>query len=208
MGENGAGVPADPSIESGAAHSGERERLRATDLRGQIERANRLYYREDAPEISDAAYDKLQRELRKLEETYPDLVTPVSPTQTVGSEVGAAFRPLPHGSPMLSLDNAFGTQELVAWEEKNRRVLALSADVPIEYVCELKIDGLSVNLLYVSGQFRQGATRGDGYVGEDITANLQTIHSLPSRLSADPAALPSRIEVRGEVFMSIRNSRE
>jgi DNA ligase (NAD+) len=178
------------------------EQARALDLRAQIERANRLYYAEDAPEISDAAYDALQRELRALEEAHPELVTPDSPTQTVGAEIVTTFRPLRHRVPMLSLDNAFGADELRAWEEKGRRVLGVGPELPIEYVCELKIDGLSVNLTYEEGRFTQGATRGDGLVGEDITPNLQTIAALPRRLAVKSGAVPRLIEVRGEVFMS------
>jgi DNA ligase (NAD+) len=182
--------------------AGKAEQDRSDELRSQIARANYLYYSQDAPEISDAAYDALQRELRSLEEMYPELITPDSPTQTVGAEAVTTFQPLRHRLPMLSLDNAFGEDELRAWEEKNRRVLALEASVPIEYLCELKIDGLSVNLTYENGRFARGATRGDGYVGEDITHNLQTIPALPRQLTAGSTPLPSLIEVRGEVFMS------
>ncbi len=187
-----------------AARAGNAETDRAAELRALIARANELYYNRDAPEISDAAYDALQRELRQLEETFPELVTPDSPTQTVGSEVATTFRPLRHRLPMLSLDNAFSEDELRAWEEKNRRVLAIGPEPPIEYVCELKIDGLSINLAYEKGRFQQGATRGDGYVGEDITLNLETIGSIPRELKTDQDAIPARIEVRGEVFMSHR----
>jgi len=192
------------SAETGhePARAGSEEQDRAAELRARIQRANQLYYAEDAPEISDAAYDALQQELRRLEEAYPELVSADSPTQTVGSEAVTTFRPLRHQMPMLSLDNAFGTEDLRAWEEKNRRVLALGPDIPIEYVCELKIDGLSVNLAYENGRLKQGATRGDGYVGEDITLNLQTIPAIPRELKKTSEKLPQQIEIRGEVFMS------
>jgi len=191
-------------VDGGAiARAGAAEQDRAEALRAQIKRANHLYYVQDAPEISDAAYDALLKELRQLEERYPEQITPDSPTQTVGAEVSTTFRPLRHRQPMLSLDNAFGADELRSWEEKNRRVLGMRGDVPIEYVCELKIDGLSVNLTYENGRFSRGATRGDGYVGEDITRNLQTIEALPRMLSThEKPALPALIEIRGEVFMS------
>src|SRR5579872_2877803 len=166
------------ATEDGAARenrAGPEEQQRAEELRARIRRANDLYYNQNAPDISDAAYDALTRELRALEERYPELVTTDSPTQAVGAELITTFRPLQHRMPLLSLDNAFNSDELRGWEERTRRILAIGPDVPIEYVCELKIDGLSVNLTYERGSFVQGATRGDGFTGEDITLNLRTI---------------------------------
>src|SRR5581483_10668143 len=121
-------------------------------------------------------------ELRHLEETYPELVTPDSPTQRVGAEVATTFAPFRHRQPMLSLDNAFNIEQLRAWEERNRRLLGAGSDFAIEYVCELKIDGLSISLVYENGQFVAGATRGNGEIGEDITQNLRTIPAIPMRL--------------------------
>jgi DNA ligase (NAD+) len=160
------------------------QRQCAEDLRAQIQHANYLYYAEDAPEISDAAYDALMRELRELEETYPELVTPDSPTQRVGVDVVTTFQSLRHRVPMLSLANALGAEDLRAWEEKIRRHLHLGTEPVIEYVCELKIDGLSVSLTYEEGRFSVGGTRGNGEGGEDITLNLRTIQALPMQLRA------------------------
>jgi DNA ligase (NAD+) len=162
--------------------AGEPERERAEALRAQINRANTLYHVEDAPEISDAAYDALVRELRALEEAYPELVTPDSPTQRVGAEGVTTFTPLRHRVPMLSLDNAFSADDLRTWEDRIRRTLGAGPDFAVEYVCELKIDGLSVSLTYEDGRFVQGGTRGDGLVGEEITQNLRTIAALPLQL--------------------------
>lgn len=169
----------EPIRRAGAA-----EQERAEALKAQIRRANFLYHVEDAPEISDAAYDAMMRELRALEETYPELITPDSPTQRVGAEAAATFTPVRHRVPMLSLDNAFSVEDLRAWEEKVRRTLGAPADYPIEYICELKIDGLSVSLTYEAGRFALAATRGDGETGEDVTANLRTLRALPLTLQA------------------------
>ena len=178
------------------------DRDRADALRAQINHANYLYYAQDAPELSDAAYDALMRELRQLEETYPELVSADSPTQRVGTDVTDTFQPLRHRVPMLSLDNAFSMEDLRAWEDKIRRTLGAGPDLRVEYVCELKIDGLSIDLTYENGRFVQGGTRGDGLVGEDITLNLRTIPALPKTLRQENTF--SLIEVRGEVFMTHR----
>ena len=181
------------------------ERQRADDLRAAINHANYCYYVLDTPELSDASYDALMNELRALEERYPDFITPESPTQRVGSDVVTTFAPVTHRQPMLSLDNAFGADDLRSWEEKLRRVIGAAPDFPIEYICELKIDGLSVSLTYENGKFVQGGTRGNGEVGEDITPNLKTIPALPKTLrDAETSAIPALIEIRGEVFMSHR----
>src|SRR5258705_7074456 len=166
-------------------------------LREAIHRHNYLYYAEDRPEISDAEYDGLLRELRKLEEAHPELVTPDSPTQAVGGHAAQVFAPVEHKGPMLSLDNALSPGDLREFEGRLRRSLP-NAD--FEYVCEPKIDGLGVALLYTRGRFVRGATRGDGRVGEDITQNLRTIKVIPGSLKGELAKTTS-LEVRGEVFM-------
>ena len=164
------------------ARAGAQEQQRAEELRQQIRRANYLYYAQDEPEISDAAYDDLMRELRALEEQYPELLTAESPTQRVGTDAVTSFTPYPHRVPMLSLDNAFGAEDLRAWEEKLRRQAGAGPELLFEYVCEMKIDGLSVNLAYENGRFVSGGTRGDGQMGEDISLNLRTISALPMQL--------------------------
>ena len=166
-------------------------------LREAIHRHNYLYYVENRPEVSDAEYDRLLRELHALEEAHPELITPDSPTQGVGGRVGPAFAPVEHKGPMLSLDNALSADDLREFEARIRRALP-SAD--FTYVCEPKIDGLGVALLYTRGRFARGATRGDGRVGEDITRNLRTIKVIPGALKAELARVES-LEVRGEVFM-------
>ena len=173
-------------------------RARAEELREQIRHHDYLYYVLDRPEIDDAAYDALMRELRQLEERFPEIVTPDSPTQRVGGRPAAPFARVEHAEPMLSLDNAFGREELEAFDQRVRR--AVGDDVA--YVAELKIDGLSVALTYEEGRFVRGATRGDGEAGEDVTANLRTIRSLPLRLRDRERPVPRRVEIRGEVYMT------
>ena len=168
---------------------------RIAELRERIEKANYEYHALDAPTISDEAYDALMRELTELEAKHPELVTPESPTQRVGAAPSARFAPVEHASPMLSLSNAFDEAELRAFDQRVRK--ALGRD-DVAYVCELKIDGLAVNLTYQDGRFVQGATRGDGLVGEDITANLRTIKSIPLALRE---RRPGRVDVRGEVYL-------
>jgi DNA ligase (NAD+) len=173
---------------------------RAAELRAALERANRLYYVEDAPEISDAEYDALLRELQELEQAHPELRTPDSPTQRVGAAPSATFSEVRHATPMLSLSNAFSHDELRAFDARVRKGLDLPAPPDrapqLRYVCELKIDGLSVSLVYRAGRLHQAATRGDGTSGEDVTANVRTIAVLPDRLPE-----PADLEVRGEVYM-------
>lgn len=198
-------VQINTDLSGAVQQAGRGERDRAEALRAKIRRANYLYYALDAPEISDAEYDALMRELRALEEKYPDLVTADSPTQRVGTEPVTLFAPFPHRVAMLSLENAFTTAELRAWEDRLRRLLGAGTATTIEYVCELKIDGLSVSLLYEDGRFVKGGTRGDGAVGEDVTANLRTIPAVPLRLHDHDGALlptPRLIEARGEVFLT------
>src|SRR6266850_4249907 len=170
---------------------------RISELREQIHHHDYLYYTEARPEISDAEYDALMRELRELEAAFPDLVTPDSPTQRVAGQSVDAFRPVAHRAAMLSLDNATSPDDLREFEARLGRTLP---GTRLAYVCEAKIDGLGIALLYERGRFVRGATRGDGRVGEDITANLKTIRSLPMVLKGRLAALPE-VEVRGEAFM-------
>jgi DNA ligase (NAD+) len=189
-------------------------------LRREIDRHNHLYYIKDQPEVSDAEYDRLLKELTDIEQQYPQLVTPDSPTQRVGAQISAepaeslavttqvgvlvtrAFATLEHRQPMLSLGNAFSEDELRAFVGRVHRLLQIPETEQIEYVCEPKIDGLAVSLTYVNGVLASGATRGDGYRGEDITANLRTVRSIPPNLGHDAGlAIPSIIEVRGEVFL-------
>lgn len=168
---------------------------RAEDLRAQIEHHNVRYHQLDDPEISDVDYDQLVRDLAVLEELHPELITPTSPTQTVGATASTLFSPVEHRSRMMSLDNATSLDALVAWGKRMERFI--SGDVA--YVCELKIDGVAISLLYESGALVRAATRGDGLVGEDVTANVATIVAVPDRLAVDPA--PTALEVRGEVYM-------
>ena len=170
---------------------------RLAELRAQIIRHNDLYYVETRPEISDAEYDRLWRELVALEESHPELVTPDSPTQRPGGRRAETFAPVEHLVAMLSLDNAMSVEELQEFEARIRR--AQPAIAPA-YVCEPKIDGLGVALLYERGRFVRGATRGDGRIGEDITQNLRTIKSIPATLSG-PLEGAAKLEVRGEVYM-------
>jgi DNA ligase (NAD+) len=169
---------------------------RVAELRELIRYHNERYHELDDPEISDAEYDDLVRELRRLEEQYPALITPDSPTQQVGSAASATFAPVEHHVAMMSLDNAFDEAELRAWGTRVERGLGGAA---ASYVCELKIDGLAISVRYEGGRFVQAATRGDGRVGEDVTANVATIAALPKRLRGAPEVL----EVRGEVFMPV-----
>lgn len=165
---------------------------RVNELRRIIEHHNYMYYVLDSPEISDAEYDALMRELEQLESEYPELITPDSPTQRVGGQVSGQFQPVVHSVPLLSLNDVFSESEIRDFDRRVRA--ALGEDV--QYVLEAKIDGLSVALTYQDGLFIRGATRGDGFVGEDVTANLRTIRSIPLRLK-----MPINAEVRGEVFM-------
>lgn len=204
-------------MDKATAHS------RIIKLREELEHHRYAYYVLDAPEISDAAHDALKNELEDLERRFPDLITPDSPTQRVGAKASGAFPKLRHATPMLSLFDAFGSEEMVAWETRTRKIVAehnreLGA---IEYHAELKMDGLAISLLYEKGILKRAATRGDGQVGEDVTANVRTIRSVPLRLrrptvkelrsyglSAESIELvgsafeKGRIEVRGEAIMT------
>ncbi|HEV8613535.1 MAG TPA: NAD-dependent DNA ligase LigA, partial [Gemmatimonadales bacterium] len=174
---------------------------RAEELRRLIERANQLYYIADQPEIADAEYDRLFRELQALEAAYPELATPDSPTQRVGAGPATALAKHAHRRPMLSLANAFDGEQLAEWEERNLRI---NPDVRgAEYTTEIKIDGAAVSLSYEDGRLSVGATRGNGLVGEDITANLKTVSDIPLRLRADN--VPPLMEIRGEVYLPYKN---
>ncbi|MGQ0561821.1 MAG: NAD-dependent DNA ligase LigA [Gemmatimonadota bacterium] len=170
---------------------------RATELRHILEQANQEYYGLDAPTLSDAEYDRLLRELKSIESAHPELQTPDSPTLRVGAEPAGQFRKVQHMAPMLSLDNAFNDAELRRWEDRNARLLSEVREAG--YLCELKIDGAAVSLLYDHGVLTRAATRGNGVLGEDITQNIRTIREIPLRLRAD--RLPARMEIRGEVYM-------
>ena len=174
---------------------------RAEELRKQLEHHEYLYYVLDQPEISDAEYDVLMRELRQLEEAHPDLQTPDSPTQRVGGQPREGFVKVPHSSPMLSLDNALNEEEL---REFDGRVRSLLKSDEFQYVAELKLDGLSMAAYYSEDRFRQAVTRGDGRIGEDVTENARTIRSLPLRLQAKTTEA-DQFEVRGEVVMQRRS---
>src|SRR5512146_2120273 len=170
-------------------------------LRDEIRYHEHRYYVLDDPEVSDAEYDRLVNELKALEAAHPALVTLDSPTQRVGGKPREGFVKVPHSSPMLSLDNTYNEDELRDWE---RRVHELSGRKDIDYVCELKLDGMSLALVYQNGRLARGVTRGDGSVGEDVTLNVRTVRSIP--LSIDPnklkkAGIPADFEVRGELLM-------
>jgi len=187
------------------------QQQRALELRDKIRYHEHRYYVLDDPEISDAAYDALMNELKALEQAHAELITPDSPTQRVGGKPREGFVKVAHSTPMLSLDNAYGEQELRDWV---RRVYELAGTTQVEFVCELKLDGLSMALRYAPGEsraagarFAQAITRGDGSIGEDVTPNLRTVRSLPPSISAaalKSAALPAEFEVRGEVLMPAR----
>src|SRR6059036_4293103 len=170
---------------------------RLTELREAIRHHDYAYYVEARPEVADSEYDALMRELCELEAAFPDLVTADSPTQRVAGQPVDAFRPVEHRAAMLSLDNATTPDDLRELEARLGRALP---GARFDYVCEPKIDGLGIALVYERGRFVRGATRGDGRVGEDITANLKTIRSLPTLLRGALGGVPE-LEVRGEVFM-------
>ncbi len=170
---------------------------RVEELRELIAHHNDRYHRLDDPEITDAEFDQLVRQLRDIEADHPDLVVPGSPTTTVGSPPSTLFAPVSHRVPMMSLDNAFSADELQAWADR----LAKQIPADTAFVCELKIDGLAISLTYRNGRYVQAATRGDGRTGEDVTANVATIVDIPHQLRPDVGPPPSLIEVRGEVYM-------
>ncbi len=175
---------------------------RASKLRAEIEEHRHLYHVLDQPKLSDAAYDSLTRELRELEEKFPDLVTPDSPTQRVGGKALAKFQSVPHQRPMLSLNDVFSKEDVEKWAARLDKQLP---GVKTEFYGEIKMDGLAASLIYENGVFVQGLTRGDGYTGEDVTANFRTISTIPLRLRAAKGVpdqiYKGRFEVRGEVLL-------
>ncbi len=195
------GLPVDPAlIAEAAALDAATAAARHAELATVVERANEAYYASDAPELTDAEYDQLFRRLVALETAFPVLITPTSPTQRIGAQPAGTFDEVRHRRPMLSLSNAFSHDELRAFDSRVRRGLGLPAApepaADLTYVAELKIDGLAITLRYERGRFVQGATRGDGTTGDDVTANLRTIRSVPARLRE-----PVTLDARGEVFM-------
>ena len=166
-------------------------------LRTQLNRHNYRYYVLDDPEISDAEYDHLFRELQNLEKNHPDLITPDSPTQRVGAAPLSSFKTITHAAPMLSLDNVFNHAELIDFYA--RITQKLKSDAMIDFFCEYKFDGVAVSLTYENGRLITAATRGDGRVGEDVTQNVRTIHSVPLKLFGHD--FPARCEIRGEIVM-------
>nr|WP_277213001.1 NAD-dependent DNA ligase LigA [Isoptericola croceus] len=174
---------------------------RWAELVALVEEDQRAYYEQDAPKVSDAEYDARMRELEALEAAHPALRKPESPTQRVGGRAAAGFATVQHLERMLSLDNAFSADELSAWSDRVHRDLGVAEGAEVGFLCEVKIDGLAIALLYERGELTRAATRGDGREGEDVTANVRTIGSIPPRLGGDPATHPDVIEIRGEVFM-------
>jgi DNA ligase (NAD+) len=189
------------ATSAGGVGAEERDRadakLRVEELRAEIEHHRYRYHVLDDPEVADAEYDDLMRELRSLEDRFPELQTPDSPTQTVGGAPAALFAPVTHRAPMLSLDNAFSDEELDAWYQRVERAVGDGA----RFACELKIDGVACALTYERGRLVQAATRGDGRVGEDITANVRSVRGIPRTLGADDP--PDVIEVRGEIYFPV-----
>jgi len=172
---------------------------RVAELRRLIDHHSHRYYDLDDPELSDSEFDALARELRSIEEAHPNLVTADSPTQKVGGSVSTAFSPVRHRMPMMSLDNAFSFEELVAWGKRMERYI----DGDVDFVCELKIDGIAISLLYEDGRYVRAATRGNGVVGEDVTENVRAIAVVPERLILGAQRMPEVLEVRGEVYMPL-----
>ena len=172
-------------------------------LREEIRHNEHLYYVLDAPELPDAEFDQLMQELKRLEAAHPELITPDSPTQRVGGKPREGFIKVTHSRPMLSLDNAYNEQELRDWD---RRARELAGSDKIEYVCEMKLDGMSMALTYENGHLLRGVTRGNGSIGEDVTSNVRTMRSIPLSISAaklKKAVVPADFEVRGEVIMPL-----
>ena len=183
--------------------SAEPVKARIEGLREKIRHHEHRYYVLDDPEISDAEFDVLMQDLKQLEAEHPALITPDSPTQRVGGKPREGFAKVRHSRPMLSLDNTFSQEELRAWD---RRVHELSGEEQVDYVCELKLDGMSLALWYRDGRLDRAISRGDGEVGEDITLNVRTMRSVPLSIAAKSlksAGLPPDFEVRGEVVMPL-----
>jgi len=184
----------------------EQARQRIEELRRQIDRHNDLYYRAASPEISDYEYDQLSAELAELERRYPQFASAASPTQRIGSDRAEGFATITHPVPMLSIGNTYSPDEVREFDARIRRMLDLDADAPIEYVLELKIDGVALTLMYEDGRLAYAATRGDGVRGDDVTANVKTIKTVPMRIGDRAGAPPAgRFEVRGEVFFRTKD---
>jgi DNA ligase (NAD+) len=194
--EIGEDLPAVPAGDQPRVATPEAKE-RAAELAQTIDDAQYRYYVLDRPTLADADYDGLMRELQALEDEFPELRTPDSPTQRVGGTYSTLFTPVDHVERMLSLDNAFTGEELTAWAQRVEREAGAAAD----YLCELKVDGLAVDLVYEKGRLVRGATRGDGRTGEDVTPNLRTLDDVPARLTGDD--LPELLEVRGEVYFPV-----
>lgn len=178
---------------------------RAEALRAELLRHDHLYYVDAAPQISDAEYDALFAELKALEAQHPELVVPESPTQRVGAPLpeGQGFERVPHATPMLSIESLFSADEVREFDLKAKRFLKLEEDADLDWVVEPKFDGASTSLLFEHGRFVRGVTRGDGAVGEDITANLRTVRTIPLCLSDEVRPVPERLELRGEVLIEV-----
>ncbi|MGH7469480.1 MAG: NAD-dependent DNA ligase LigA [Longimicrobiales bacterium] len=177
---------------------------RATELRHILTVASYQYFVEDAPRMSDQEYDRLLRELREIEAAHPELQTPDSPTLRIGTEASAQFQKVQHLAPMYSMDNAFDTDDLQRWEDRNARIASEVRSAG--YIIELKIDGAAVSLRYEKGVLMRGATRGNGVLGEDITPNIRTVREVPLRLRGE--SIPSVLEIRGEIYMPFSGFRE
>jgi DNA ligase (NAD+) len=173
-------------------------RHRHAELAEQVDRARFDYFVRDSPLLADGDYDRMMRELQEIEDAHPDLRTPDSPTQTVGGTFSTDFTAVDHLEKMMSLDNAFSADELTAWAERVERD---SGGADVHYLCEIKVDGVAINLLYEGGRLTRALTRGNGSTGEDVTLNIRTLDSVPSRLTGDD--VPALIEVRGEVFFPV-----
>jgi DNA ligase (NAD+) len=189
--------------KAGGASSPEEAARRAEELRVQILRNNELYHVLDSPEIPDAEYDLLAVELRQLEAEHPELVTPDSPTQTVGAAPSGLFAEVRHRVPMMSLDNAFDEAELMAWSERLRRQDPDLDLTTLAFSSEPKVDGVAMSLTYERGRLVQAATRGDGVAGEDVTANVRTVKDVPAELAKGGGPYPEVLEVRGEIYMPV-----
>jgi len=198
--EADSAVSAACAVHGAPIASAERPAERAAWLRAELERANYAYYVLDQPDLPDAEYDVLFKELQQIETDQPELITPDSPTQRVGGQVATGFQPVTHDVPMLSLNNGFADEDIIAFD---KRVADTLGHTPVEYACELKFDGLAISLRYDDGIFVQAATRGDGATGEEVTENVRTIRSIPLKLKGKN--VPKRLDVRGEVLMFKRD---
>src|SRR2546421_9923886 len=188
------------SLEQAGSSTEERLAAHVAEVRHKIEEANYQYYVQDNPLLTDAEYDQLMLELQRIEQEHPELQTPDSPTQRVGAGPVQDVPQHRHPVPMLSLANARNEEELLAWHKRAQNILP---NATFAYVCELKIDGLAMALTYEKGRLTVAATRGDGLIGEDWTANVRTMRVIPQKLRGE--RIPDRVEVRGEIYMSTRS---